>query len=299
MFSRYTNKIEPVIQRNPNIFQALKWFYFLNKLFMVAPYTIHISTNKTEIKVISKYDIIYYIRTLFVLISLSYGLTFYFSMAVRFKVVQAVLNIVSLILIIPIIFITRSNIAKLMLRISELETKLAIYGIKYNYKKLFRTSLVEIFLILLFSIISQVLEPPEFTLLRKLLLFGLFVLPNAIVMLFLCQYINFSIVCSDWLQNLDDYLKELLVSNFEANVKLNNARRIFHYLWDTTYRIEDVFQVPILIVLGITFLNTAAFVYLWIVVIKINPSTYIWFSCNILKISVLPFMCERCKKKVL
>lgn len=297
---RNTTKVEPLpeIEKKRDIFQALKIFFFVNKLLLVAPYTIRGSTNTRMFKVVNNYDLIYYLRCLLIVCSSCYGLTYYMHIAARLKVVQAFLNTISITLIIPIIFINRNNFIKVMARMSELETKLKEYGIGYSYNKLFRLSLFQLFTVLSISVISQALVSPEFILLRKCLLFGLFVLPNAMTMLFLCQYINFVMVCRDWLEGLDEYMQELLIIEFEASKRLDTARSIYHNLWEITHMIGRVFQLPVLIILGITFLNTAAFVYLWLVVTKINPSTYLWFFSNILKICLLPLMCEICRKKV-
>lgn len=157
---------------------------------------------------------------------------------------------------------------------------------------------MQLIVILLISIVSQSLVPLEYSTLRKGLLFCMFVLPNIITMLFLCQYINLVLVVRDWLDSLNGYLKELLIIEFEADKRLDNCRESFHSLWELTKEIEKAFQLPVLVLMGTTFINTAAFVYLWIVVPKINPSTYLWFFSNILKISILPLACELCRTKV-
>lgn len=301
LLRKSVTKVEPVLpetKEKRDIFQALKLFYLVNKLLMVAPYTIRGSPTTRTFTVVNKLDFVYYLRCLLTIGASCYGLSFYIFIAVRLKVAQAFLNMISIILIVPLIFINRNNFVKVMKRMVELEITLAKYGITYNYKKLFRMSLLQMFLVLIISVISQALVSPEFSVLRKSLLFALFVLPNAITILFLCQYFNFVMICHDWLEALNAYLKEMLIIEFEADKRLNTSRELFHFLWQLTKMIEDVFQVPILVVLGTTFINTAAFVYLWMVVVKINPSTYLWFLSNILKIAVLPLMCELCRTKV-
>lgn len=286
-------------KKDENIFRSLKIFLLINKLLMVAPYSVGVSqTSNKKFKIVNNYDVIYHIRCIFVICICCYGLTHYINMAARLKVVQAFLNTISIAFLLPIIFLTRRNFIEMLKKMSELETKLTNYGIACNYDKLFRLSMFQLISILLISIVSQALVSPEFILLRKILLFTLFVLPNILTMLFLCQYINIVMVLGDWLENLNEYLKELLIIEFEAVNRLHNATQIFHWLWELAQLIENAYQLPVLIVLGTTFINTAAFVYLWIIVAKINPSTYLWFFSNILKISLLPLMCEICRKKV-
>lgn len=117
-------------------------------------------------------------------------------------------------------------------------------------------------------------------------------------MMFLLQYFNLVVVIRDWLDSLNEYLKELLIIEFEAEKRLDLSRKYFHSIWELSQVVEKVFQLPVLVVMGITFINTAAFVYLWIIVNKINPSTYLWFFSNVLKISLLPWMCDLCRSKV-
>lgn len=130
---RTSQKITPLqtekSQKQPkDMFKALGTFMLISKILMVAPYTIRGTPGSRTFRTVHNLDIVYYLRCLAVICVSCYGLTFYMQIAIRLKVIQAFLNVISITIIIPLIFINRGNYIKLFERFDELEKVLWNYA---------------------------------------------------------------------------------------------------------------------------------------------------------------------------
>lgn len=298
------------INSETDCFEPLKYFNFLAKIFLSAPFSMKRQVGKRKFSTISHTNLLYILICLSVVSLSIYMLYNYFKWGSILRVSQALFNILSIIVIIFVTFLKNFTIVEIMRKMLNKEkflihSKVIDHKLN-NYNKIKIISLVQIFIIISLMIITLIFVISEYSPEKQIVLLIVYIIPNGIIMFYICQYVNYIIILKTWLKYLNSYLKKLyyLRNENEINVQLEMenkiiiAKKSYITIFKLTQLIQKYFQIPVLCIKATSFLNTTGFLYLFISSETTHNSTYLWIVANILKIFSLPFFCELCVEEV-
>lgn len=281
-----------------DIFSSLKYFNFMARFFLTAPYRVEGKVDERKFVPFKNTNALYILVCL-MSISIEYYMVYsYFQWAVMLRLCQAIFNAFAMTIIILFTFIKKSQAVHIMKKFTNKEKFLAQYGIKCNYKKLRIVSIIEIVVIIIIMCSTLYFVTKEYSQSRQITLTLCYIVPNGLIMTYLCQYINYTLILHDWLKNLNAYLLKLCNDDNDIEAKLITGRKSYIIIWKLSKLLQSYYEIPVLFVKATSFLNTTAFLYLGLASENIFFSTYMWIGANILKIFALPFFCDFCVEKV-
>lgn len=290
-------------------FEPFKHFNFLAKIFLSAPFTVKGKVGKRNISAISHTNLLY-ILICSSIVSLSMNMVYnYLKWGSVLRVSQSIFNILSVIVIICVTFfknVTKVEIMRKMINKEHFLVDSKVINNKLeSYNKLKFVSLAEIVIIISIMIITLIFVISEYSPEKQLQLFIVYIIPNGIIMFYICQYVNYIIILKSWLNSLNSYLKNLSYIRNEIDVniqslekKIKIAKKSYIIIFKLTELIQEYFEIPVLFIKATSFLNTTGFLYLFISSETTHISTYLWIVANALKIFSLPFFCELCMEEV-
>lgn len=296
----HRSKVKPYNSRNEkDIFKALWLFNLISKLLMSAPFTVSGPVDQRKFTPIRHNDINYFVRCSITLCAGFYAISQFMMHGVKLRFTQGALNCLTMTVIIIWTFLKKNEIVKLLRKFEKKEKRFKEIGIVYSYTRLRNVSIVEISSVFLIICAIYILVLDEYEDSREILMFLLFILPNIIIMLYVCQYINYVLILNDWLKNLHIYIERMYYSDSDIEMRLSYARQTFYSIWKLSDMVQKYFQFPVLCINATSFLNITAFLYRWLISTHVHLSTFFWIGANLLKLFILPFLCELCCNKVL